>query len=48
VGLGYCHANPDAHGRAPHAEQDARAGRGGAGCRAPGDGTGGQTLLPQE
>ncbi|WP_042364668.1 hypothetical protein [Streptacidiphilus neutrinimicus] len=42
------HANADTHARAPHEEQDARAGRGGAGCRVPGDGTGGKTLLPPE
>ncbi|WP_042435347.1 hypothetical protein [Streptacidiphilus anmyonensis] len=42
------HADPDAHGEAPHQEQDARAGRGGAGCRVPVDGTGGKTLLPPE
>jgi hypothetical protein len=42
------HANPDTHGRAPHEEQDARARRGGVVRRVPGDGTGGQTLLPHE
>ncbi|WP_042380696.1 hypothetical protein [Streptacidiphilus melanogenes] len=42
------HANPDTHAGAPHEEQDTRTGRDGAGCRVPGDGTGGKTLLPPE
>jgi hypothetical protein len=48
AGRGIRHANPDTHERAPHEEQDARAGRGGVVRRVPGDGTGGQTLLPHE